>query len=435
MKEKGSYSSGWVIVAISFVTLALAYGVWYSFSVFFVALLKEFGWSRSLGAGAFSLFVIVHSLIGPFVGGMVDRFGPRKVIPLGSFFLGAGLALSSLTNTWWHYYIFFGGITAVGVGSTGWVANTTIIQRWFKAKRGLAIGIISSGIGIGILICVPSVQHLIGRVGWRTAYRIMATFIPLIVAPMAIAFLKNPPQETSPHDTRVSGREIIPSTPRDPLIADDEWGSRSWTIRHAITTKQFWLLSISFPLGTFATQSILAHQVAFFVDQGVETLFASYIVGIVGVSSVGAKILWGTLSDKIGREVTYTAGIACSICGMIFLILFAVHPFSTFPYFYGVFFGMGYAAVAALPPIITADFFEGRGYGGIFGTLILITGVGGASGAWFAGFLHDQLGSYVPVFIIMIVCVLFACLNIWRSAPRKIRSVREKGGNAISQHT
>jgi MFS family permease len=210
---------------------------------------------------------------------------------------------------------------------------------------------------------------------------------------------------------------------RDPFIADEEWASRAWTIRRAITTKQFWLLSISFPLGAFTSQSILAHQAAFFVDQGMEALFASYIVGIVGIASVGGRILWGILSDRIGREVTYTAGIACLICGIIFLIVFPVLHSAILLYFYGVFFGMGYAALGALPPIITADFFEGESYGGIFGTLILLTGMGGASGAWFAGFFHDRVGSYVPVFIIMIGCVLFACLNIWRAAPRKIRRV------------
>ncbi len=88
MNEKGSFDFGWVIVGISFITLALAYGVWYSFSVFFVALLKEFGWSRSTAAGAFSLFVIIHSGMGPFVGRMADRFGPRRVIVLGSFSWG-----------------------------------------------------------------------------------------------------------------------------------------------------------------------------------------------------------------------------------------------------------------------------------------------------------------------------------------------------------
>jgi len=422
VKEKGSFNLGWVIVCISFITLGLAYGVWYSFSVFFVALLGEFGWSRSIAAGAFSLFVVVHSVIGPFVGGMVDRFGPRWVILLGSLVLGMGLALCSLTSTWWHYYIFFGIITAVGVGSTGWVPNITIIQQWFKSNRGLAVGIISAGIGVGILVCVPSVQHLINEVGWRTAYRIMACFIPLIVAPLAIAFLQKPPQT----DAKFSERESIRTGMKDPLILDEEWTSRSWTIRQAITTRQFWLLSISFPLGAFITQSILTHQVAFFVDQGAGPLFASYIVGIVGIVSVGGKILWGTLSDRIGREITYTMGITCSICGMIVLIVFPVHPSSIPPYIYGVFFGMGYAATAALPPVITADFFEGKAYGGIFGALMFLNGLGGASGAWLAGFLHDQVGSYVPVFIIMIASALFACLNIWRAAPRKIRNVPGK---------
>jgi MFS family permease len=301
-----------------------------------------------------------------------------------------------------------------------------MVQQWFKANRGLAIGIISSGVGIGILVCVPLAQHLISQGGWRMAYGIMACFIPLIVAPLAIVFLRRPPQRASLRDTTFSGAGSIRKDMKDPLIVDEEWVSRSWTIRRAVTTKQFWLLSISFPLGAFITQSILTHQVAFFVDQGVQILFASYIVGIVGIVSVGGKILWGTLSDRIGREVTYTMGIICSICGMIVLIVVPIHPSVVLPYVYGVFFGMGYAAMAALPPVIAADFYEGEAYGGIFGVLMLLNGVGGASGAWLAGFLHDQVGTYVPVFVIMIACALFACLNIWRAAPRKIRNVPGK---------
>lgn len=416
----------WAIVGTSFVTLGLAYAIWYSFSIFFVVLLEEFGWSRSVGAGAFSVFVIFHCIMAPFVGGMVDRFGPRRVILVGLVFVGVGLALCSVTTTWWNYYIFFGVITAMGVGAIGWVPNTTTIQQWFKAKRGLAIGIISSGIGIGILVCIPLIQHLISRLGWRMAYRVMACSIPLIVAPMAIAFLKRAPQTGVPLETDLPERESAPSPGVDASIVNEKWASRSWTIRRAMGTRQFWFLSIAFPSGAFAFQSILAHQVAFFVDRGVEALLASYIVGLVGISSVGAKLLWGILSDNIGREVTYTTGISGGICGMIVLILFQAHPHFVLPYLYGIFFSMGYAAMAALPPIITADFFEGRGYGRIFGTLILLSGVGGASGAWFAGFLHDRTESYVPVFIVMIACAGFACLNIWKAAPRKIRIVAGK---------
>jgi MFS family permease len=87
---------------------------------------------------------------------------------------------------------------------------------------------------------------------------------------------------------------------------------------------------------------------------------------------------------------------------------------------------MGYAVQAALPPLITADFFEGRSYGSIFGTLMIFVGAGGAFGAWLAGFVYDLTGSYVPVFIAMILCAILSCLNIWRAAPRKIRRVPGK---------
>jgi len=199
MKDKVPPHFGWFVVGFSFITLALVYGVWYSFSVFFVALLKEFGWSRSIGAGAFSIFIIVSGVIGPYVGNLVYSAGARKVVILGSLLLGAGLALCSTTQASWQFYIFFSVITAVGLGTTGWVPNVALVQQWFRGRKGLPMGIISSGIGIGILGCVPLIQYLITRAGWRMAYRTMAIFIPLVVISMAVAFLKKPPQSLSYH--------------------------------------------------------------------------------------------------------------------------------------------------------------------------------------------------------------------------------------------
>jgi MFS family permease len=135
VKDNKALNFGWFIVGFSFITLALVYSVWHSFSVFFVALLKEFGWSRSIGAGGFSLFIILSSMTGPFMGAMVDRFGPKRVIIMGSLILGAGLALCSSIQTWWQFYIFFSVITAMGLGATGWVPNITIIQHWFKERE------------------------------------------------------------------------------------------------------------------------------------------------------------------------------------------------------------------------------------------------------------------------------------------------------------
>jgi len=251
----------------------------------------------------------------------------------------------------------------------------------------------------------------------------MAIFIPLVVISTAIPFLKRPPKTTP---LLLVDKEILPGVTKDPFVVNEEWTSQTWTVRQAIATKPFKLLILSFFLGNFVIQSIFTHQVAFFVDRGLEALFASYIVGIVGVVSIGGKILWGVLSDKIGREITYTIGVTCSIFGIVFLIVFNIFPRSSLPYLYVLFFGLGYAVAAALPPLITADFFEGQAYGGIFGTLMIFVGLGGASGAWFAGFIYDQVGSYLPVFIILIAFIFFSCFLIWWAAPRRIRMVPGK---------
>ena len=423
MKDEGYFNSRWIIVGVSFTTLALSYTVLYSFSIFFVALLKEFGWSRSITAGAFSFFLILHGLIGPFVGSLMDRFGSRRVFLAGSLLLGTGLALCSLIRSWWQCYLFFGVITSMGVAATGWVPNTTVIQHCFKEKRGLAMGIISSGIGVGILVCIPSIQHLINRVGWRMAYLIMALFIPLSIICMVMIFLRNRPQTALSDHTE---KGMIHTLKEDSTVVDGEWASRSWTLRQAISTKQFWVFGTCFFFTSIVSQSILTHQVAFWVDEGLEVLFASYVVGMTGIVSIAGKIFWGTLSDKIGREVTYTLVIACSICGMLCLIAFTILASPSLPFFYAIFFGLGYAGTASLPPLIIADYFEGRAYGRIFGAILVFNGIGGAFGAWVAGFLYDQMRSYVPFLIMMIACALFACLFVWIAAPRKVRIVPGK---------
>ncbi|HSB07792.1 MAG TPA: MFS transporter [Thermodesulfobacteriota bacterium] len=425
MKNEGYVNYRWIIVGVSFVLLALTYGATaYSFSLFFVALLKEFSWNRSITGGAFSVFLILQGVAGPFIGSMVDRFGPRKAFMLGALLLGTGLALCSLIQRWWEFYIFFSVVTAMGVSFLGFVPNATMIQQCFREKRGYAMGVISSGIGFGIFICVPLIQYLINRAGWRMTYRIIAVFIPLITFSMMIAFLRKFPRTIGSDDAK--GENTYPFI-KGSLIVDREWASRRWTVLQAARTKQFWLLWFSLFLSNFTIYSVLTHQVAFFIDQGLSALIASYIAGIIGIVSVVGKIVWGGLSDKIGREVTYLAGTVCSLCGMILLIAFTVAPNTYIPYLYAIFFGLGYAAVTALSPLITADFFEGQAFGSIFGVLFMSINLGGACGVWFTGFLYDQMRSYVSAFAILIACTLCALVNICIAAPRKIRMVPGKG--------
>ena len=298
MNGKKSINYAWIVVGLAFIICAFGFSIFYSFSLFFVALLKDFGWSRSVIAGAFALFQMIFSVSSPLVGILVDRFGVRTVFLLGSLILGAGLALSSFTSLWWHFYIFFGIITGLGMSLIGLVPNNTLVQQWFKGKRGLPMGIVSAGVGVGMLVCVPAIQHLILRLGWRMTYLILAISIPGTIIFFQMFLVRKPPSLLQPANP--SEKEVVSPNLPDPLVVDAEWVARSWTVRKAISTKQFWLWSICLFFSTFTNQSIFAHHVAFFVDQGLQALFAAYIVGLIGIVSIPGKILWGFFSDKIG---------------------------------------------------------------------------------------------------------------------------------------
>ncbi len=148
-------------------TLALAYGSWYAYSVFLVALLQDFGWSRSILGGAFSVFAVVQGLANPVLGMLCDRVRPPAVVALGSVILGASLYMCSYIQAPWQLYVGFGGCTAIAVAFCGWVPAVVQVQRRFQRQLGLALGIVSSGVGVGMLVEVPICESLIEAHGWR----------------------------------------------------------------------------------------------------------------------------------------------------------------------------------------------------------------------------------------------------------------------------
>ncbi len=132
----GESRRGWIVVGATFVTLGMVYGVWYSYSVFLVAFVLEFGWSRSLVAGVFSTFVIVHGVLGPVNGWLAGRIGPRWIILTGGGLLGVGLLLVAETHASWHLYATFGGIVALGVACAGWVPSIILVRVLVSRSRG-----------------------------------------------------------------------------------------------------------------------------------------------------------------------------------------------------------------------------------------------------------------------------------------------------------
>jgi MFS family permease len=395
----------WRVVVATFVTLGLAYGFWYAYSVFLVAFLREFGWSRSVVAGAFSLLVLVHGVSGPPLGWLVERFGARTVIASGGVLLSASLFAGAHVHAVWQLYLVIGGFAALGMSAAGWVPSVVLIRTWFPARVGTALGIASAGIGVGIFALVPFTQLLIDWLGWRWALRVLAVLIVVWIVPATLLLVQN-----------ARGPAVVGAA----TSAVSTSPSRVyWTVRTAVRTWRFWTVGLVFFAGSAATQMLLVHQVAYLVDHGVSALVGATLVGVVGIASVVGKTGWGTLSDRVGREPTYTLAFACVALSVAFLALAGAHPHTLLPYGYAVLIGLGYAVTAPLTPAIASDLFGGPRFARIFGMLHFMNSLGGAIGAWIAGFIFDRMGSYALALPIAAGMALLAPGLLWFVAPRR----------------
>ncbi len=406
---------GWIIVAVSFINLAVVFGIWYSFSVFFVAVLKEFGWSRAAAAGVFSCFMMVHSLSAVVIGAYIDRISPRLVFPAASCLAALGLFLSSRIQTLWEYYLWYGVFTSFGVCAIGFIAHGIILPRWFDRKRGLAIGIAMAGVGVGMQFLVPATQFMISNFGWRSAYDMLALIILLILFPLNAVFQRKDPQEIGEIPDGAAGGIITGHNPGEALSFQKPIAG---TIREAVRTRPFWFLSLTFFFTPMAVQGTLIHQVAGVIDQGFSAAQGAFIFGLAGILGSVGKIFFGSLSDRIGRERAFALGIGCAFFGVVSLLL--LRPgLDALLYGYAVLFGLGYGSVAAIFPARTADLFLGPQFGKILGILSLAGGVGGAFGVWVSGKIFDVTTSYSASFMISLVAMAIAIALFWLAGPRK----------------
>jgi len=421
---------GWLIVAGSVAALGLTYSVMYSFAVFYVALLEEFAWGRGEAAGVYSVFMIVAGAGAAGAGALCDRFGPGRVIACGGTWLAIGLLICSQVEELWQLYLAFGVFVAFGVSLAGWTPCVTMISRWFSVRLGVALGVASAGIGVGIMVVVPLVQILISNLGWRAAFIALAGMVFFGLLPVGLIVLRGRPEDLGQQVDGAGSAAVgltragKPRTKRGMEVVDAEWANREWTLGMAVKTTRCWLLAAVKLLGGIATQMIFVHQVVYLVDGGYDRMLAASLVGLIGLLSVAAKVLWGWAADNIGREMTYTLGCLAMMLAVGLLGLAKVMPFPGMLYLYAVVFALGYGVSAPVWPIVTSDLFAGRHFGTIYGFIALFTGFGSALGAWLGGYVYDLTGSYAIAFGVAVLGKAASAGALWIVAPRKVRRVR-----------
>jgi len=188
-----------------------------------------------------------------------------------------------------------------------------------------------------------------------------------------------------------------------------------------LRTRSFWAL-VAFPFfSLIGVYIVVVHNVRFMVDKGIDPMTAALIFALAGVSTSIFRVFWGWISDHVGREKAYTAGMLCLSVGVLSLLLMDSFGNKVFMYTFAVFFGMGWGATAPLFMATAADLFKGRIFGLIYGIVEGTLGLGGSFGSWVAGFIFDQTKSYRLAFVLVIAVCFLSCIFIWIAAPRKTR--------------
>jgi MFS family permease len=412
---------GWIIVAVAFVTMAIGVNARTAFSLLFPPILAEFGWERGVTAGAFSFGFLVSAFLSPLVGRLMDRYGPRFVIETGVIVMGSGLLLAPLVSRPWHLYATLGVLVGGGGNCLGYTGQSLYLPSWFVRRRGLAMSLAFSGVGLGSIVLLPWLSSMIARDGWRTGCWTLGLLVLGLLVPLNLALRRKPEDLGLQPDGDVAPRG--PVAARRTNVVDAAWAAVDWTLARAIRTSRFWWIAVGYFFALFAWYAVQVHQTKYLVEIGFSPSHAGWALGLVSLVAVPGQIALGHLSDRVGREWVWTVGCLGFVLCLLALLALRHAPTALLLHVMVVSQGfLGYGLTSVLGAI-PAEIFEGRHYGAVFGTLMLGAISGGAAGPWVAGALYDLTGSYTPAFSIAIGGSGLSALAIWLAAPRKVRTV------------
>jgi MFS family permease len=412
---------GWIIVVVTFVTMAIGVNARTAFSLFFPPIIDEFGWERGVTAGAFSFGFLVSGAVSPLIGRLMDRAGPRAVMELGVALMAGGLLLAPLTTQPWHLYLTIGVMVGAGSVCLGYSGQSLFLPNWFIRRRGLAMGLAFAGVGIGSVTLLPWVQLMIEQTGWRTACTAMGILILAVLAPINLLLRKRPEDIGLEPD----GDAAPSASSARPIsnIVDPDWAGTDWTLKRAIGTARFWWISLGYFCGLYIWYAVQVHQTKYLLDIGFSPSVAVWALGAVSLLGIPGQILLGHISDRVGREWIWAA--SCMGFAICFAALIALKYVPTLLLVYIMVLAqgaLGYGLTSIIGAVVL-EIFQGKQYGSIFGTIMLAALAGGAAGPWATGILYDLCGSYTVAFSIGVAVSLLSAIAIWQASPRKIRAV------------
>ena len=393
---------GWKLTGLALFVIALASGpVWSGVGVWVKALEMHFGWSRAQLTGAFSLAQLEGSIFGPFLGYLIDRFGPRRMVFTGIVIMGFGFVLFSLTNNLLTFYVSY-GLIMLGTAAGSWLPLMTVVNRWFIRKRGLAMAVAAEGSPLGGLLLLPLLAWSVtpGHLGWSTTalwigilFLALAFPISRLIRERPEDYQERPDGDPSPKASNIRV-ELSQITPKVPGIGDQP----DFTANQALHTNAFWLITFGHAFSSLLFATMTVHLVPMLTDRGLSLQSSANVFSVMmGVAAV-FQLIGGYVGDRIETR------IALAIFGFVQAVGFTIAVFAqSMPtaILFAVLFGAGFGGRNPLTVAIRAEYFGPTAFA-------TITGISSApmylfmlAAPLFAAFMFDSQGSYMIAWLIL----------------------------------
>lgn len=346
-------------------------------------MVAEFGWSRGSLSGAYAVYIAVYSLLGFVAGRLTDRWGPRAVVATGGVFLGAALTGMSLVSALWQPYVLYGLVAAAGMATAYVPCNATIV-RWFVRRRGLAVGIATSGQSLGMLVMAPLAQVLVSAAGWRTAYVVFG-LAALVCVNVAAPLMRRDPGTLGLQpdgDPAPAPGDVLPVV--------------TAPFRDVLRTPALWMLTATFTLTWIPVFVPIVHAVSLARDRGYSALVGSALLSAIGAAAIAGRLGMGVVSDRTGRKPAVALAL---VLQTLAFVLFVVPGGILLLFAAAALFGFAYGAIGAMFPAIVGDFFGPARVGSIVGFIFAVAGITAGAGPLLAGAVFDATGTYALAFV------------------------------------
>jgi MFS family permease len=386
---------GWFVLSICFMTTLTSAGVRSSPSVLIHPLEAEFGWSRTLIASAVSMNLLLFGIAAPLSGFLLDRFGPRKVMIGSLTLLIVGVSGTMAMTQFWQFFLVWGVIVGLGAGGVGSVLTATVGNRWFVAKRGLALGILGSASSTGQIIFLPLFMVMITYAGWRMGSMALI-IVAIILLPLIYLFMRDDPSDVG-LEPYGAGQPGAASSGGATSLRGIPAKNATITARDVVSHPTFWLLAGSFFVcGGTANGLIGTHLIPHEIEIGIPQIAAASLLGLMGALNMVGTIFSGWMIDRVQPQKWLA--LVYALRGVSLLLLPFVQGYFGLVVF-AVIYGLDWFATVPPSMALTADTFGKQNVGKVYGWIFMSHQIGAAIMASAAGALRTWMGDYQFAFL------------------------------------